>query len=137
MSTSTAGDGDALIAFYPVTDLEVVRRFFGETLELPLVRDQGSCLIFAVGVGGGYLGFCRHDTLPGAGGARHPGLILTLVTERVDDLYRRLSEGGVVTEGAPRWNERYGIYHFFARGPDGYRLEIQRFRDPLPRPAPG
>ena len=129
MSAATT-DLEALIAFHPSTDLAAARHFYHEVLGLRLARDQESCLIFRV-AGGGYLGFCRHDTLPGAGAEQHPGLILTLVTDRVDDLYRRLDDLGIETDGPPRWNERYGIYHFFAREPDGYRLEIQRFRDPL------
>jgi hypothetical protein len=30
----------------------------------------------------------------------------------------------------PTYNERYQIYHLFARDPNGYLIEIQRFEDP-------
>jgi catechol 2,3-dioxygenase-like lactoylglutathione lyase family enzyme len=122
---------DAVIAFYPSRDLEANRAFYEGMLGLPLARDQQSCQIFAV-TGGGYLGFCHHDRLPDDGEEQHLGLILTLVTDEVDAVHARLDTLGVATDGVPRWNERYGIYHFFTRDPDGYRVEVQRFRDPLP-----
>lgn len=128
---STTDTLEALIAFYPSRDLAATRHFYGDLLGLVLARDQGSCLIFEVGPGG-YLGFCAADSLPGEGSERHPGLILTLVTDGVDRLWERLGSRGVASDGPPRWNEHYGIYHFFVRAPDGYRLEIQRFRDKLP-----
>jgi len=29
----------------------------------------------------------------------------------------------------PSVNERFGIYHFFLKDPDGHRVEIQKFLD--------
>jgi len=116
---------DGFIGFYPCRDLHATTAFYGQ-LGLTLVRDQGSCVIFRVSAGG-YLGFCEHtEVLP-----EHPGLILTLVLDEVDAAYEQLTTLGVTTEGPPRLNERFGIYHFFARDPEGYRLEVQRFLDPL------
>nr|WP_281054504.1 VOC family protein [Truepera radiovictrix] len=113
------------MGFYPCRDLARTRRFY-RALGLTLARDQGTCLIFRVAPGG-YVGFCQHDAaLP-----EHPGLILTLVLDDVDGTYARLCERGVPTEAPPRENARFGIYHFFARDPDGYRLEVQRFLEPL------
>lgn len=118
-----------LIAFYPVRDLAATRDFYARDLGLALARDQGSCLIFGAR-GGGHFGFCLHDggdPLP-----VHDGLILTLVTPDVDAVYRHLRRVGVETESGPSRNEAFGIYHFFARDPDGYRVEVQRFDLPLP-----
>ncbi len=96
-----------------------------QALGLEVARDQGSCVLFRA-ASGGYLGFCRHSQVP-----EPPGLILTLVPGEVDGAYRKLTELGVYTEAPPKQSERFGIYHFFARDPDGYRLEFQRFTDPL------
>jgi len=94
---------------------------------LKLVRDQGRCLIFQVSQQG-YFGFCQHEgALP-----QHPGLIITLVTDEVDQVYQRLKRLHIETEAPPKLNESFGIYHFFARDPDGYRVEVQRFLEPLP-----
>lgn len=118
---------DAFIAFYPAHDLAASRDFYARDLGLELARDQGRCLIFKVAERA-YLGFCqaeREVTPP-------PGLILTLVLEDVDGVYRRFKRLAIETEAPPRHNEGFGIYHFFARDPDGYRLEVQRFHQPLP-----
>ncbi len=118
-------EANSFIGFYPCRDLARTTEFYG-ALRLNVARDQGSCVIFRVAEGG-FLGFCQHDkTLP-----EHPGLILTLVLDDVDGAYRTLTDLGVRTEAPPKLNERFGIYHFFARDPDGYRLELQRFSDPL------
>jgi catechol 2,3-dioxygenase-like lactoylglutathione lyase family enzyme len=117
---------DGLIAFYPCHDLEATRNFYERDLCLPLVRDQGTCLIFKV-AREAYIGFCQHtDDVP-----EHKGLIVTLLTNDVEGVYQRLRQLNIETEAAPKLNETYQIYHFFARDPDGYRVEIQRFLEPL------
>ena len=116
---------DSFIGFYPCRDLARTTEFY-RALGLAVARDQGSCIIFRVATGG-FLGFCQHDeAFP-----QHPGLILTLVLDEVDGAYRTLTKLGVKTEAPPKLSEQFGIYHFFARDPDGYRLELQRFSDPL------
>lgn len=116
---------DSFIGFYPCRDLRATTAFYTR-LGLEVARDQGSCVIFRVAAGG-YLGFCEHDRpLP-----EHPGLTLTLVLDGVDAAYKELTALGVATEAPPKFNERFSITHFFARDPDGYRLELQRFHDPL------
>lgn len=117
-------NADSFIGFYPCRDLARTTRFY-QALGLGIARDQGSCVIFRV-VAGGFLGFCQHDDTP-----QHPSLILTLVLDDVDGAYKTLVELGVETEAPPKLSERFGIYHFFARDPDDYRLELQRFNEPL------
>ena len=111
------------ITFCATTDLEATSRFYGEILGLPLVLDQGRCRIW-LAAGHGYIGFCRRDSVS------TQGVILTLVSEHVDEWYQRLKEGGVTVEKAPAFNPEYGIYHLFCRDPSGYLVEIQRFEDP-------
>lgn len=53
--------------------------------------------------------------------------------EQVDALYARLS--GIATSD-PRENISFRIYNFFARDPDGRRIEFQTFLHALP-PVPG
>lgn len=117
---------EAFIAFYPCHDLSASRDFYERDLGLALARDQKTCLIFQV-AGQGYFGLCQHEgRLPA-----HDGLILTFVMGEVDEVYRTLRRRNVEIEAPPRLNENYGIYHFFARDPDGYRIEVQRFLEPL------
>lgn len=116
---------ESFIGFYPCRDLDKTKGFY-QAIGLELARDQGACIIFRVAAGG-FLGFCQHDAALPA----HPGLILTLVLDEVEGAYGRLTALGIETEGVPKHNEVFGITHFFARDPDGYRLELQRFDEPL------
>ncbi|MFK7604449.1 VOC family protein [Deinococcus sp. SM5_A1] len=112
---------DAFIGFYPTADLAATHDFYVGTLGLTLARDQGSCHIYSV-AGGGFLGFCERGSV-----ALPPSVVLTLVTEDVDGVYERLMAAGVTAEAAPKHNAEYGIYHFYAQGPSGERVEVQRF----------
>jgi catechol 2,3-dioxygenase-like lactoylglutathione lyase family enzyme len=118
---------DSQIVFVPVADLARSAVFYEQVLLLQLALDQGGIKIYRV-AGGGFLGLCQSDD-PVAADDR---LILTFVTGQVDEWHARLAAQGVGTDGPPRENQRYQIYHFFARDPDSYRLEIQRFLHPFP-----
>ncbi|MEM7737273.1 MAG: VOC family protein [Deinococcota bacterium] len=126
---------DGLIAFYPCQDLAATRDFYTRDLGLTLVREQETCLIFRVAAAG-YVGFCQLEAvlvkvepteLPS-----HNAFIITLLSDDVEAVYKRCLELNIETEGAPRHNSKYNIEHFFAQDPDGYRIEIQRFLEPLP-----
>lgn len=122
---------DAQITFLPTADLVACAHFYETIIVLSLVVDQETCRIYQV-TEGGYVGFCQHaHPLP-----NDDRIILTLVCDDVDDWYARLKTQGVTIEDAPRENADYGIYHFFARDPQGYRLEFQRFLDPFPPDLP-
>ena len=114
---------DSQITFCSVSDLERTSRFWGERMGLELVLDQGTCRIYHT-TGKAYLGFCQRDSV-----AAVEQIILTIVSEEVDAWHARLVASGAEIDHEPRHNPAYGIYHFFARDPDGYRVEIQRFDD--------
>jgi catechol 2,3-dioxygenase-like lactoylglutathione lyase family enzyme len=62
-------------------------------------------------------------------------LKIALVSQDVDGWYERLKAKGLSLEAPPKKNEKFNIYHFFLRDPDGYLLEIQQFLDPAwPQP---
>ena len=71
------------------------------------------------------IGFQQHSTSDIAG-------ILTFFypgKSGVDAMYQALRN---VALDPPRTNERYRIYHFFARDPDGRVIEFQQFLHDLP-----
>ena len=125
---SKQGFGDQIVFLY-CGDLGETGSFYEDLLGLELVVDQGSCRIVRVaGSGGGYLGYCERR----GGESAAAGLILTFVVptiEEVDAWHIDLVEKGVKIQEPPRWNPRFGIYHFFFSDPDGYKLEIQSFED--------
>jgi len=120
---------DQQITFLYTRDLAKTARFYEEVLELPLVLDQGGCRIYRIN-GEAYLGFCERDFAPEKPEGEQPrGVLFTLVTQEVDAWYAHLRERGVPFDKTPAINEAYGIYHCFARDPNGYVIEIQRFLD--------
>jgi catechol 2,3-dioxygenase-like lactoylglutathione lyase family enzyme len=123
---------DQLVMFLYTRDLDKSAAFYNETLELPLVLDQGGCRIYQTSPEG-FLGVCRcSEERPSNPG----GVIVTLVTDDVDGWYERLKAKGIAFDTAPAEKAEYNIYHCFLRDPDGYQIEIQSFRDPAwPRPA--
>lgn len=113
------------IVFLPAPKWEATREFYERILGLRLALEQTDCVIYQV-AGAGYLGFCQRAETP------QPAerVILTLVSSAVDEWHARLQAHGVEITKSPTWNERYQIYHLFARDPNGYLIEIQRFEDP-------
>jgi catechol 2,3-dioxygenase-like lactoylglutathione lyase family enzyme len=114
------------LVFLYVTDLERSSTFY-RSLGLDLLIDQGSCRIFGIG----------ETPMVGVCGGRVPqsdGVILTLVTDRVEQVCADLAARGVVFEQMPRYSEQYDITHAFLRDPDGYLVEIQRFESAGDRP---
>ena len=120
---------DAGITFCYTRDLEKTARFYEDVMGLPLVLDQGACRIYRVAAGA-FVGFCRKTGALKESGAGSSGVILTLVTDKVDAWYERLHAEGIIFEKPPTLNPRFNIYHCFLRDPNGYLIEIQRFHDP-------
>jgi catechol 2,3-dioxygenase-like lactoylglutathione lyase family enzyme len=111
------------ITFLKTRDLAATTTFYTQALGFRLALDQGACRIFAIREGA-YLGFCQTDGETGSA-----EVILTLVVADVDAACAALEAGGVPIEVRPRFNPRYKIYQFYARDPNGYLLEVQRFED--------
>ena len=122
---------DSQITFLYTHDLAHTARFYEEIIGLQLKLDQGTCRIYQVSQDG-YLGFCRRtDATPSVAASDSPPVILTIVTDHVDEWYHRLGELNAQLEGPPATNQQYNIYHFFLRDPNGFLLEIQRFLHPF------
>lgn len=114
------------ITFLPTEDLVQTAAFYQRVFGFELILKQSGCLILSIN-GSAFLGFCQQTDDPVEPDQR---IMLTLVEDDVDGWYARLTEQGVPTDGPPRENPKYLIYHFFAIDPNGYRLEVQRFLDP-------
>ncbi len=113
------------ITFLYTRDLKTTAHFYETVIGLPLVLDQGGCRIYEV-AGEAYVGFCERESAP----EKPQGILFTLVVPDVDKWYAYLVARGVPFDKTPALNETYGIYHCFARDPNGYVIEIQRFLDP-------
>jgi predicted enzyme related to lactoylglutathione lyase len=113
-----------LIVFFGTEDINATHHFYVDVFGLTLHRDQGICRIYDV-EGGGRLGFCQHIKV--VKDEKSP--IITLVTEDVDGVYKKLKEKGAVIKHPPKENNKFNIYHFFLQDPNGYTLEVQKFLD--------
>lgn len=115
---------DQQVTFLLVADLERSTEFYRDALGLEIVLDQGDCRILRV-TDTAFVGICERK------GERDPGAVLvTLVTDEVDERHRALVAAGVRCDKEPQFNPAYNVYHAFYRDPDGYLVEIQRFLDP-------
>ena len=114
-----------MIAWVYTQSLDSTAAFYAEMLGLECLRDSGTARIFAVGDGAA-IGVCEAfaDRI-----VEPQGGMISLVVDDVDAWYRRLDARGVEIEAPPQRLDDFGIYTFFVRGPDGYRLEFQQFLD--------
>lgn len=114
------------LMFLPTDSLPKVRDFYEGVLGLELVRDQTLCHIYKTGPSS-YLGFCdRGYSIP-----TEFRVVITLLIDDVDGVYALLKSRHLDTETSPSLSERFNVYQFFVRDPNGYLLEIQRFIEPL------
>ena len=116
---------DKQIIFLTVSDLEVSSKFYGDIFGLRMARDQGSCRIYHLS-GNSFIGI-----LKGEPPQEPTGSAQCWVTENVDGFYETARTHGLDIMFPPRLNEKYQIYHFYLKDPDGHVIEIQRFEDPL------
>lgn len=125
-SLPVAPSFDQQVTFLYVADLAISNHFYEDVLGLAMVLDEGACRIYRV-AGEAFIGLCRNENRK----VDPEGVTVTFVTNRVDYWYERLIDHGVTVEGPPKVTEEFKIYNFFARDPDGARLEFQKFLDPV------
>ena len=117
---------DQQVTFLETRDLGRAADFYERIIGLRLARDQGNVRIYHV-AGRAYIGFSQRDDAPDPA----PRVVLTLVTDRVDEWFDHLRKHAVEIVKEPADNPPYRIYNGFARDPSGYLLEVQRFWEPL------
>lgn len=106
------------IVFFGTERHDAVVEFYVERLDFGVRRDQPDCTILERD--GFRVGFCDRDRTDDC------GIVTVVVDSRaaVDEAHETLRD---VATDEPRYEDRYGIYHFFAADPDGRAVEVQRF----------
>jgi predicted enzyme related to lactoylglutathione lyase len=114
---------DAQISWVYTQDLDSTADFYARGLGLECSRDEGDARIFAT-AGGAFIGVCRAfaDRV-----VEPKGGMISIVTDDVDAWYLRLLDNGLQIDKPPEQIERFGIYSFFVKDPNGYLLEFQQF----------
>ncbi len=107
-------------------DLPGTARFYGETIGLEQVLDQGGCRIYKTSATS-FLGVCQ--VRPGRF-VEPKGVVITMVTRDVDEWHAFLKARSVTILEPPAYHPSFDVYCFFAADPNGYKLEFQAFRDP-------
>lgn len=102
--------------------LAELEEFYIEQIGCELWLDQGDCKLFRHG--NFIFGLCDRDE------AETQGMLTFFYSSRedVDRMYERFKQAAV---SPPKYNERYSIYQFFAKDPEGRSLEFQYFDHPL------
>jgi catechol 2,3-dioxygenase-like lactoylglutathione lyase family enzyme len=111
------------LVFLGTRDLKRIKEFYTSEMEMEIWLEQAEC--FIVKHENLLLGFCQRDKADIDG-------VFTLffnTNEEVDRFHKKFLD---TAEGAPTINERYRIYHFYAKDPDGRRIEFQRFLQNIP-----
>jgi predicted enzyme related to lactoylglutathione lyase len=119
-------DVDGLITFFYYDNLEEAVRFYTEVMGFDLVIDQVWSKIFKVaekahvGLVDGRKGYHRPSSVK--------PVMLTVLVPDVDAWYGRLKRLGVKTLSEPKDSEELNLRMFLLEDPEGYVIEIQKFR---------
>jgi predicted lactoylglutathione lyase len=111
------------IVFFRSKIMENLRDFYINQAGMQMWVDQGACIILQSG--NQLLGFCQRDEADVCG-------TITFFygsTQEVDQMHAKLADCAL---HEPRENPDYGIYHFYARDPEGRSIEFQHFIHELP-----
>ena len=110
------------IFFLGTNDLIKTHEFYNEILGLELIKDQKVCKIYKI-TDQSSIGFCEHIKPT----VKEKSPIITFLCDSVDDTYETLKDKAITITDAPKINEKFNIYHFFVKDPNGYTLEFQKF----------
>ncbi len=115
------------LVFIKTRELDALAKFYTETIGMELWLEQPNIIILHHG--NMIIGFHQIQNMD----EQEPDLqgMYTFVypsLEQVDDMHTKLQH---IADGKPRHNERYKIYQFFAKDPEGRDLEFQAFLHPL------
>ncbi len=121
---------NGIITFFYYKDLARAAEFYDEVMGFQLVQDQKWAKIFKVrenaymGCVDGNKGYHKADpTKP---------VMLTVIVDDPDAWYRHLKENGVETLNEPHDDDELGLRIFLLHDPEGYVIEIQKFKNPFP-----
>lgn len=112
------------VTFLYTEDLDGSSVFYRDVMGLEFVLDQGSCHIYRLSPSS-FIGVCTLADRP----TSPVGVTISLVVDDVDGFHQALVDKGITFERAPAYSERFNVYSCLFLDPNGYRIEIQQFRD--------
>jgi hypothetical protein len=106
------------IIFFATKMLDEITSFYIDIVGAEIWLKQADCKVLKFG--NMIFGFCKRDT-PEIDG------ILCFVLHDRDEVNEYFSKLSAIADNEPKYNEKYNIYHFFARDPEGRKIEFQSF----------
>ena len=118
------------ITFIYTQDIEKMKEFYGEILALPMVLEQSNCFVYRINEKS-HIGVCGVDwTSPQPMKMEDRNMMITLVTDQLEEWDARLKEKGVTYEDGLGHYDEYKLTRILVRDPSNYLVEILRFDDP-------
>lgn len=115
------------ITFLYFEDLRKAVEFFEHSLKFERVCNQGHCIIWRTSQSS-FIGAV--DIKRGSVGGKCKESVLTcFVVENVERAYSLLGSTGISLLTDVRKNQDSGVHSFLLEGPEGYRFEVQEFKD--------
>ncbi|MCP4579994.1 MAG: nitroreductase [candidate division Zixibacteria bacterium] len=108
------------IVFFKTGKLDEIKLFYTGRVGCEIWMDQNDCVIFKHG--NMLLGFCQRDEVDTGG-------CITFFYEKREEVDKAYINFKDVAIDAPKLNEKYNIYNFFARDPEGRTIEFQLFEN--------
>ena len=114
------------IVFLGTNKLAELTEFYHKKIGCEIWLEQADCKIFRHG--NFLLGFCQREAV------NNDGIITFFFDDKneVDKFYTKFKS---LAEAAPIDNEKYEIYHFFIRDPEGRKVEFQYFYSEVDPPT--
>lgn len=108
------------IIFFQTKQLDLIADFYLNKVGCQLWLERAECKIFQFG--NMLFGFCQREENDSL------GMISFNVDskEKVDEYYKTILS---IALSEPKDNSTYGLYHFYAKDPDGRNIEFQYFLD--------
>ena len=113
------------ISWVYTQDIDSTSKFYAELMRFECLRETADTRLFRT-THNAAIGVCR---VFGDRVVEPKGGMISLVTADVDALHARLLKNGAHIDQPPQRLERFGIYRFSLRDPNGYVIEIQQFDD--------
>ncbi|MEO0137399.1 MAG: VOC family protein [candidate division WOR-3 bacterium] len=110
------------IIFFKTQNLPKIKEFYVTRIGMEVWLEQADCAILKHG--NLLLGFCQRETTETQG-------IITFVYENTDQVYNMYKKFRLEALSEPEVNEKYRIYHFFIKDPEGRLVEFQNFLEPV------
>ncbi|MGB9719855.1 MAG: VOC family protein [bacterium] len=110
------------IIFFKTRNLNSIRVFYTQMVEMDIWLEQSDCVILKHG--NLLLGFCQREEVDTQG-------IITFFYENTDQVYNMYKKFRLEALAEPVVNEKYNIYHFFVKDPEGRLVEFQTFLNPV------